>query len=279
MSQLPFERLFSMGAFDALRSIRRLACRLEGLETESIASLLKQTNSEMSGLDFAAALELDGVIPKDASVDIPHEFYRLCISCVIVTQGKSWSKSITLGRSRFLNQLSRDEHLCFRAALLTDSPPADDIVEWWDAIAAKMRQTSDLIRMDRARHAERLTLCFERARLSRLAIEIEPRWIAIEDNTAGYDVLSYDPGAFGPTNRLIEVKSTIASPLRFFVTRNEWEKALKFGAAYHFHIWDLAAIPPRLYERTSATIHPHIPNDQAHGKWATAEIPVGPLDS
>jgi hypothetical protein len=77
-----------------------------------------------------------------------------------------------------------------------------------------------------------------------------------------------------PTNRLIEVKSTIASPIRFYLTRNEWEKALNFGDAYHFHIWDLQANPPRLYQRTVADIAPHVPTDNEKGRWKDAEIPV-----
>lgn len=105
-------------------------------------------------------------------------------------------------------------------------------------------------------------------------IQKNPQWVAIEDNTAGYDVLSYDPGIVQPLNRLIEVKSTIASPLRFQLTRHEWEHACKFGPSYHFHIWDLQAPPYRLYERSAAEIAPHIPKDNEKGRWKLAEIPV-----
>ncbi len=274
MNSLSFERLFSMGAFDALRSIRQQASQNPEMDSPSIIALLQATDSEMSGLDFVAALELHELVDAEAPYETPHEFYRLCITSVILGQKTFWSRSITLGRSRFLNQLSRDEHQCFRAALLTDNPPPDDVVVWWDAISSEMRQASDKIRMDRARLAERLSLQYERHRLASLGIDTEPKWTAIEDNTAGYDVLSYDAGQYGPTNRLIEVKSTIASPLRFFVSRNEWEQALKFGVAYHFHIWDLSPSIPRLYEKTVAQILPHIPEDQASGKWSTAEIPL-----
>lgn len=275
MSSLSFERLFSMGAFDALRCIRQQASQTPEMDRLSIVTLLQATNSEMSGLDFVAALKLQDVVAKNAPYEMPHEFYRGCIRSVILGQKHSWSRSITLGRSRFLNQLSRDEHQCFRAALLTDNPPSDDAVLWWDVISSEMRQSADKIRMDRARSAERLTIQHERVRLVSLGIDAEPKWMAIEDNTVGYDVLSYDSGQYGPTNRLIEVKSTVASPLRFYISRNEWEQALKFGISYHFHIWDLAPSIPRLYERTVAHILPHIPEDQASGKWTTAEIPLG----
>ena len=90
-------------------------------------------------------------------------------------------------------------------------------------------------------------------------------------------MLSYDLGEAGPIGRMIEVKSTTASPLRFIVTRNEWEQALKIGAAYIFHVWDMDKAPPILYERNSAEIAPHIPADNENGKWKTAEIPLGGL--
>ena len=126
--------------------------------------------------------------------------------------------------------------------------------------------------MIRAREAEQLTLKHEAERLARLGIRIPPVWMAIEDNTAGYDIQSFDLGAEGPVARLIEVKSTIASPLRFFLSRNEWETAKKYGGTYHFHIWDLQV--PRLYERTVADIAPHIPTDNEKGSWSTVHIPV-----
>lgn len=74
------------------------------------------------------------------------------------------------------------------------------------------------------------------------------------------------------TNKLIEVKSTISSPLRFFVTRNEWKQAEKVGSAYLFHIWDMTKEPPILHKRLTPEIAPHIPTDNEKGAWNIAEI-------
>lgn len=73
-------------------------------------------------------------------------------------------------------------------------------------------------------------------------------------------------------NRLIEVKSTIASPMRFRVTRNEWEQADKSGAAYSFHIWDMQKAPPILHTRAVEDVRPHIPSDNDAGTWKDVEI-------
>jgi len=51
-----------------------------------------------------------------------------------------------------------------------------------------------------------------------LALEIAraPRWTAIEDNAAGYDILSYVAGTVEPTSRLIEVKGSRPGHYLFF---------------------------------------------------------------
>ena len=113
---------------------------------------------------------------------------------------------------------------------------------------------------------------YEVKRLVQLGMNMSPVWMSIEDNTAGYDIQSFDLGAEGPVTRLIEVKSTIASPLRFWLSRNEWEIAKKFGAAYFFHVWDMQG--PQLHERTVVDIQPHIPSDNERGRWANVQIPV-----
>jgi hypothetical protein len=154
-------------------------------------------------------------------------------------------------------------------------PPPLAVALWWDSVAGFARMLTDLEKMKQAREAEGLTMEYERQRLKELQIDKEPEWKGLDDNFAGYDVLSYDLGEFSPTNRMIEVKSTTVSPLRFIITRNEWEQAIKFGSAYRFHVWDMLKTPPILYERTSEQVALHIPSDNEKGKWKTAEIPLG----
>jgi len=125
-----------------------------------------------------------------------------------------------------------------------------------------------------SRAAEVLTMDYERNRLHDLGIDKPLEWKSLDDCFAGYDVLSYDPGEFAPTNRLIAVKATTSPLLRFTVTRNEWEQAKKVGASYIFHVWDMHKTTPVLYVRTTAQVAVHIPRDNDHGRWMTAEIPL-----
>lgn len=162
----------------------------------------------------------------------------------------------------------------FRQAGLLEEPPDDDTVDWWAGLSGAIRQQADKQRNDRARAAERLSLQHETERLRGLGVDVRPRWMAVEDNTVGYDILSYEVGQYGLINKLIEVKSTIASPLRFYVTRNEWESALRYGEAFWFQIWDMNRTPPVLYVRSVADVAPHIPADNKKGKWQNAQVPV-----
>jgi hypothetical protein len=202
-------------------------------------------------------------------------FYQACITAVVTKHQPNWCKAMRQGRARFLDSLEQNDRDVFTAAGLMKEPPPIEVAIWWDSVAGFARMLTDLEKMKQAREAEALTMDYERKRLKDLGIDKEPEWKGLDDNFAGYDVLSYDFGDFGPTNRMIEVKSTTASPLRFIVSRYEWEQAQKFGPAYLFQVWDMQKTPPLLYERTSAQVAVHIPSDNEKGRWKTAEIPLG----
>jgi hypothetical protein len=277
MIRITFERLFSMSAFEGLRLIRKEFIRNPSLDIENITHLLYSLEPITRTLDIEASTYLHEVVAITAAHD-GDDFYRECISALIIEELPGWAKLITLGRKRFIQKLSteefRDVKSLFRQAQLLNDPATSEDIKWWDHVSGRVRLEGDRLKLERGRKAEQLTLQFETQRLLRLGIETLPKWVAIEDNTAGYDVLSYEIGEFGLLNKLIEVKSTIASPLRFFITRNEWNHALEIGDAYIFHIWDLQPVIPILYVKKASDIAPHIPQDNLKGKWTLAEIPV-----
>ena len=268
MSTPPFSTLFAMGAFEALRNIRRYRHDYQQLSNADLVDLIAKLTA---GLDYTTGLCLDSLVDGSVEPTEPLNFYRLCIKSIIDRQ-PVWTKTITLGRRKFAQKLSRDQEQCFRSAGLLEDPISVEVMEWWDSTAARMRHTRDNEVMKRAREAERLSLEHETKRLQRLNIPSVPVWMSIEDNTVGYDILSYDAGGIEPVNRLIEVKSTVVSPLQFFLSRNEWDTAVKFGERYFFHVWDLRI--PKLFECTVKSIRDKIPSDNATGRWNSAEIPI-----
>ncbi|MGH7840943.1 MAG: DUF3883 domain-containing protein [Candidatus Binataceae bacterium] len=272
MKGVEFSRLFAMSAFEGLRALRLQRLANPELGLVDLAEFLRRVDPEGSSHDYDAAFQLDAMVVQSALAHDPEAFYQQCIEAAITGFRPLWGRIITLGRRKFVQKLSRDEVQCFRSAGLLEDPPTNGIVTWWDRVAAAVRLRADQEKMIRARDAEQMSLAHETRRLAELGINIRPVWMSIEDNTAGYDIQSYDVGVEGPVARLIEVKSTIASPLRFRLTRHEWETAKKYGPAYFFHVWDLQG--PRLHEKTVADILPHVPTDNERGRWENAEIPV-----
>ena len=275
---MEFDRLFTISAFEGLRLMRGVIATVPEVTVETCPAALVAHSPQARNYDLDAAIELHALVAKDA----PFEnvlFYRECILAVLLLKMPAFAKLMTLGRGRFIKRIRGDEYRdirsVFREAKLLDEPPNNDDITWWDAVQGRVRLNYDQERLARARLAESLTLQHEKKNLLDIGIDRAPIWMAIDDNTVGYDVLSYRQTQAGEANLLIEVKSTIASPLRFIVTRNEWENADQVGDAYLFHIWDMDKHPPQLHVRTVDEIRPHIPADNEKGKWKTAEIPIG----
>jgi hypothetical protein len=261
--------MLSMSVFEASRSLRRQRQYHQDLDIVELVNVVSKTQG--GACDFKSGASLSELITRSVVPDDATDFYRACIETLIDSQ-LIWLRTVLLGRTIFIQKLPRDAEQCFRAAGLLEDPPSSNVVDWWDRMADRARIVSDRDKMVRARTAERLSLNHEIKRLKEMGVLLSPVWMAIEDNTAGYDILSYDPGQFEPISRLIEVKSTISKPIRFYLTRHEWETALKFGDRYFFHVWDLSE--PQMYEFKATDFLESIPTDNADGKWADVIISI-----
>lgn len=271
--QLSPERIFTLSAFEGLRVIRQYQTQQPELHLDDLIELIQKVDPDGASLDLEASRDLDQIVPKDC----PSEtllFYQLCIKCVLIECYPIWAKAMRAGRRRFVKTLGKNDRDLFAAAGLMTDPPMMGVVSWWDDVVGHSRLKIDHKKMEQARQAELLTIEHETDKLAKLGIEEAPRWIGLDDNYAGYDVLSYEFKEGEVVNLMIEVKSTTASPLRFFVTRNEWEQAEKAKSAYMFHVWDMNVDPPILHKRTYDQVMPHIPSDNESGKWSNATIPI-----
>ena len=267
------ERVFSLSSFEGLKLIRNYAGKQPDLGICELIRLIERIEPDGVSLDLVAAGYLDTLVEKSCPTDGP-PFYQACIKAVLVRHQPIWAKSMRQGRKRFVSSLDRNDQDVFAAAGLMEDPPSTEVVFWWDDIAGHARLQIDIQKMEQARAAERLSISHEIDRLSSIGIGRSPIWTGLEDNFAGYDVLSFDHGNSGVVNIMIEVKSTISSPLRFIVSRNEWEQAEKVGDAYFFHVWDMDKKPPELFILTVGQVAPHIPSDSGKGKWTGASIPL-----
>lgn len=267
------ERLFSLPCFEGLRLFRKYMIDHPDLAIPDLLALIDSIEADAHSLDMEASVYLSEIVEKDCPLD-GHAFYQTCIRGVLLKHQPIWAKLMRQGRQRFVKKLDPNDQDIFAAAGLMENPTPLHVVTWWDSVSGYARLLTDQEKMEQGRAAEIMTLEYERERLKALGINLEPEWPGFDDNFAGYDVLSYDHGPHGIQNKLIEVKSTTASPLRFTLTRNEWEKAERAGNSYHFHVWDMTQSPPRLVERTVADVAPHIPVDNGKGRWANTQVPV-----
>lgn len=268
------ERIFSFPSCEGLKLIRYYSGKQPDLDLPALIELIEKVDPDGVSLDLEAASILHVLLPPDCPLE-GAVFYQECIKAVIIGYQPIWLKMMRAGRKRFIATLSQDDQDMFSAAGLMEDPPPFEVVKWWDDVAGHARLKIDIEKMEQAREAEQLTIQHERARLANEGVDKDPVWTGLDDNYAGYDVLSYDVVDGGVVSRMIEVKSTIASPLRFYLTRNEWEQADSIGDAYLFYVWDMAKDPAELHVRTVKQIKPHVPADNKKGKWSSVLIPLG----
>lgn len=192
---------------------------------------------------------------------------RQAILDYVEIERPAWLQNAIFGRARVLSFASSDVAQVFvEAALATGAD--DDVVEFWDLIAARARGLRSEHLNAIGREGERLTMSYEAARTGR-----QPKWIAVENNADGYDILSVvEPGDLRHLS--IEVKATTAGLAgRFHITRNEWEWAAE-SELHAFHLWDIRSkATATLAVLKTADVVKHIPSNCGKGNWESVEIP------
>jgi len=138
----------------------------------------------------------------------------------------------------------------------------NEVVQFWDRLAAIARGLRSAELGEIGREGERLTLAFERERTGR-----EPKWRSVESNSDGYDVLSVASDSdYG--HLPIEVKaSKLGLRGQLHLTRNEWD-ATELMPLHQFHLWDLSkSEEPNLAVVPRDVMAPHVPSDKGVGQW------------
>lgn len=193
---------------------------------------------------------------------------RLQIRDFIHAVQPAWARLIPAGRAESLPFMPPSARQCFYESELDTEPPSDEVVAWWDELAAAARGWSADYRSEIGRVGERCSIAYEEARVG-----CKPKWHSIESNKSGYDLVSL----FQASARLdlrIEVKASErpVSFAEFHVTRNEWEVA-QSAERYVFHLWSLADSGRRLAILSPEQIASHMPRENGSGRWETVSIP------
>lgn len=185
----------------------------------------------------------------------------------IDTERPPWVQNATYGRSRVIRFAGRELAQVFVEAGLAHGTD-DEIVAFWDSMAALARGQKNGRLSEIGRQGERLSIAHELIRTGR-----PPKWIAIDNNEDGYDVLSV-VGSEDPRPLSIEVKtSTLGVAGAMHVTRNEWERAQNVEN-HRFHVWSIKANECSLAVLTPEEVQGHIPLNAGLGSWEAVEVPL-----
>lgn len=262
-----------MSAFVALIGLRRYLNDYPNTPVQEAVVSLQRSDADLAAADFLGAMRLHEQLADSVDFSDPISGLRAGLGILIEVHRPWWCRFFPYGRQRLATALTQDELQTFRSAGLFDDKPPSEVVEWWDGFASLVRKANDERKSAQGRYGERLSLDYERKRLNALGISEEPKWVALDDNSAGYDIQSYDLTDYGLKNRLIEVKSSQRIPARMILTRGEWDTASKYGEAYTFHLWQLPS--EELIVLTVADIAKHVPEDAGMGRWSELEIQFG----
>jgi hypothetical protein len=114
---------------------------------------------------------------------------------------------------------------------------------------------------------------YERSRLAAAGRpDLRPTWASLEDNTLGYDILSWSVLADGSARELaIEVKSGRSSPVLIHISRGEWRYAAS-NKSHLFHVWDVSEEKLRVMK--SAEINVSVPENRGSGSWESFTLAV-----
>lgn len=193
---------------------------------------------------------------------------RALLRHYILAARPPWARLIPTGRRELLGILGRGARQCFaEAGLSTDDPP-EDVVSWWDDMAAEFRPDVSKRSLEIGRLGERLSIGWEHNRTGH-----RPIWTAVETNLAGYDLLSrVSTGNSAPITIEVKASEFKLEDARAIITRNEWRVA-EGSNNYVFHLWCLGE-PRQLAVVPAQDMAKHVPIEQGSGVWEAVVVPM-----
>lgn len=192
---------------------------------------------------------------------------RLQLGKLIQLTSPSWLGLLQRGRKAILHFANPDTVQCFKdAGLLDEADP--EVAKWWDSFITPSRVTDEARLLEIGRKGEWLSIKHEEKRVG-----CKPVWVALDSNSAGYDLLSI-VSKNNNENLVIEVKASEKSvdKAEFYLTRNEWNTLTATRHAI-VHLWSLATKKPVLSHMTIDVLAKQIPNDKGNGTWQIVRIP------
>lgn len=261
------DRILSMSAFEAAYLVRSFRKKHPTLSEDELVQTVRSIRTDFYSYDYPTGLSLERLIASEADESL-ERFFTAAVEAVITASRPFWTRLAPSGRRHVLQAIGVNGSQCLRAAGLMDESPR--ATTWWDSLSRANRGDRDDRLLMQGRKGERLSLTYEATRLEKEGISKKPQWVAIDDNTVGYDILSYTQTGGKEQSLLIEVKTSSGSNPRMFLSRNEWRAADEFGDAFLFHHWQIESEKLTIFSVDE--IRRHIPVDRGSGSWDVVEI-------
>lgn len=242
-----------------------------GMETGRLLEVVQELNWLRSSDSGIAVLTPSGA--RLLGIDLDYLRLRQALLDYVETVRPPWIKNAIDGRLKVLSFSPTEVAQSLIEAELACGYE-NEVVQFWDQLAAIARGLRNAELGKIGREGERLTLAFERERTGR-----EPKWRSVESNSDGYDVLSV-ASASDLGHLPIEVKaSRMGMRGALHLTRNEWD-ATELMPLHQFHLWDLSRNDnPALAIVSRSTVSEHVPLDVGDGQWAEVVIPFATFAS
>ena len=264
---------FRISVINGALSLCRHRQQYPDLSIEDAIRQLRIGPSFLAGYDYPRAIELGREAGWDAFVvqGTRREQLQKTLKHLVTRLKPFWAQLSHLGRARVLKVLTADQLQCLDFAGLLATPPTEDVLQWWDEVGSFFRAQHEQNKLEIGREGERRTMAHETERLKKKGIPKQPLWIALEDNSAGYDILSFQHADHGKIHDLrIEVKAASYSPTHFILTRAEWDCAIKQPHLHLFHIWNLES--STLHKLSVSDMAEHMPIDCSYGEWRNVRV-------
>ena len=236
-----------------------------------VSAEIRYGSASIAQFDFDSArgvAERFGESVFDASLDDMNAF-RNTIFNLIELARPAWRRTVLFGRAAVFKLLDADTLQSIQVASLADAIPDLDCAKWWTNLEARIRVSEAESLTSDWRDAEFRTLLNERKKLS--GTDLVPIWTSLDDNTAGFDISSWELPVNGlpALPKYIEVKYSSSIP-RFFISRNEWGFAVRHPKAWELQFWLGERSEPILREVT--WLEQHIALNRGNGRWESMLI-------
>ena len=241
-------------------------------------------------VDEDSRLELSegiiNILSTKASTEPNNEFLQGFIRSILHEHKLPWVIFCNLNVVKFRTAIPSNWELILDNSGLLDFDD-DSVLMWWRSLLYKYNEEKKLRLKKIGDVGESLTLSFEQNRIQNAGYDhtILVSWAASVDDELGFDIISI----FGSEHKgvdneeiYIEVKASERSTISafsFYVSRNEWEKAIEYGEAYFFYCW-VGVKTNGNYHKGPYVFKPDqitkfVPLDQdSRGEWRTSRITV-----